>query len=172
MVAIANLGIDAVRGDDEIGVGKFEVGIDLALEHELDAELFAARLQDIEQLLAADADEAVAGGAHAPALDQDLDVVPVVEGALDLLRGLDVPGAHIVHGGVGKHDAPAERVVRLVALDHRHLVRRILLFHQQAEIEPRRAAADANDAHMSFSVRIPRNLRAAYMALRPSINTH
>ncbi len=147
-IAIANLGIDAVGGNDEVGIRKFEIGIDLALEDQLDAELLATRLQDVKELLAADADKAVAGGAHAPALDQHFDIVPVVERGFNVLRGLGVPGAHILHGGVGKHHAPAERVVGLVALDHGHMVSRIFLLHQQAEIEPGRAAADANDAHI------------------------
>ena len=64
-VAAADLRIEAVGGDDEVGVGEFEVGIDLALEDELDAERLAAPLQDVEQLLAADADEAMARRAHA-----------------------------------------------------------------------------------------------------------
>ena len=34
----------------EIGVRKFEIEIDLALENQLDAEFLAARLQNIEQL--------------------------------------------------------------------------------------------------------------------------
>ena len=82
-VAVANFGIDTIRGDDEIGIRELEVGIDLAIEDQLDAELLAARLQDIEEPLAANADETVAGGAHAPAFDQDLDVVPVIEGAFN-----------------------------------------------------------------------------------------
>ena len=79
----ANLRIDAVGGNDQVGVGKFEVGLDLALEFQLDAQLLAALLQDIEQPLAADADEAVTGGAHPAALEQHLDIVPVVERGLD-----------------------------------------------------------------------------------------
>jgi hypothetical protein len=89
----------------------------------------------------------MAGGAHAPALDQHLDVVPMVERDLDLPRGLVVPGAHVLHGGVGEHDAPAEGIVGVVALDHRDAVLGMRLFHQQAEIQPGRAAADTDDAH-------------------------
>ena len=147
-IPIANFGIDPVRGDDEVGIGKFQIGIDLPFEHELDAQLLATRLQDVEKLFAADADEAVAGGAHAPAFDQDLDVVPMVEGAFDLESGFCIPRAHVLHGGVGKYDTPAERIVGLVALDHGHVVSGILLLHQQTEIKPRRAAADANNAHI------------------------
>ena len=53
----------------------------------------------------------------------------------------------VAQGLVREHHAPAEGVVRLVALDHRDLVRRILLFHQQREIQARGAAADADDVH-------------------------
>ena len=59
-----------------------------------------------------------------------------------------IPSAHILHGRIGENDAPAEGVVRLVALDDRNVMGRVFLLHQQAEIEPSRAASDANDAHM------------------------
>ena len=62
-IAFTDLGIDPVCCDDQIGIRKLEVGIDLAIECEFDAELFAAALQDVQQLLASDADEAVAGRA-------------------------------------------------------------------------------------------------------------
>ena len=91
------LRVDAIGGDDQVGIGEFKVGVDLALEHELHPELFAAFLQNVEQFLAADADKAVAGGAHASVLDPDLDVVPMVERGRDRFRGLAVPGAHILH---------------------------------------------------------------------------
>ena len=41
-IALADLRVDAVAGDDQVGVGEVEIGIDLLLEHEFDAELFAA----------------------------------------------------------------------------------------------------------------------------------
>ena len=149
LVAIAHPGRSAVRSDDEVGVGKFEVGTDFALEGEPDAQRLAAGLQDVEELLAPDADEAVAGRADAPPLEQEFDVVPVVEGALDLGRRLRVPDLHRLHGRVGEHDAPPERVVRPVALDHLDVVGRVQRLHQQAEIEARGTAADANDAHFA-----------------------
>jgi len=34
-----------------------------------------------------------------------------------------------------------------VALDHHHLVRRVLLFHQQREVQAGGPAADADDLH-------------------------
>jgi hypothetical protein len=149
-VAVAQLRIDAIAGHDQVGVGKLEVTVDLAREHQLDAKFPAAPLQDVEQALAANADEAVAGRAHAPTLDENLDVVPVVECGLDPLRGRGVAGAHVLHCGIGEHHAPAEGVVWPVALDHRYLMRGMRLLHQEAEIETCRTAADTDDAHVRF----------------------
>ena len=74
-VAGADLAVDAVGGDDEVGVvfaGDGLVVLDEVLEHQLDADLFATRLQDVEQFLAADADEAMAAAADAAALEVDV----------------------------------------------------------------------------------------------------
>ena len=120
--------------------------IDLDLEVLDDTELGTAVLQDVEQALAADADEAVAGGAHAASLVEHLDVVPVVEGVGHLLGRLRVGATQVLQRLVGEHHAPAEGVERPVALDHRHLQRREAPLHEQTEIEARRAAADAQDA--------------------------
>jgi hypothetical protein len=42
---------------------------------------------------------------------------------------------------------PQPKVVGLVALDDADSVRRVELFHQQAEVQARGAAADADDVH-------------------------
>jgi predicted DsbA family dithiol-disulfide isomerase len=81
-----------------------------------DTELAAALLQDAEQPLALDAAEAVAARARHRAAVMDVDVVPVVEIAGDRgVRGL-IRGAEVLHRAVREHDAPAEGVVRAVAL--------------------------------------------------------
>ena len=123
------------------------VACDVRLEHELDAERCAARLQDIEQALAADAAEAVAARADLAAADVDLDVVPVVERAEDGVGGRRVGFAQVAERLVGEHDAPAERVVRAVALDHADAVRGRLPLHQQREVQAGGTAADAHDVH-------------------------
>ena len=92
-IAVADLREDAVGSDDEVGVRIFEIGLHFLLEHEFDAQLLAPRLQDVEQFLAADADEAMARCALARALEIEFDVVPVIEGDLDLRRRFGVPGA-------------------------------------------------------------------------------
>ena len=64
------------------------------------------------------------------ALEMQLDVVPVVKGLLDFGGRFAVPLLHIAHGLVRKYHAPAESVIRLVALDHRDVVVRAQLFHE------------------------------------------
>ena len=139
--------VEPVAGDDEVGVDVRRVVLHVGLEHQLDAQLLAACLQDVEQALAADAAEAVATRAHLVAADVHLDVVPVVEGVEDLRRGVRVGSLQVAERLVGEHDAPAEGVVGPVALDHGDVVRRVLALHQKREIQAGRAAADADDLH-------------------------
>ena len=89
----------------------------------------------------------MAAGAHAVAADVDFDVVPVVEGAQDLLGRGRVGRAQVAERLVGEHHAPAEGVVGPVALDDDDLVPRVLLLHQKGEVQARRATADAHDLH-------------------------
>jgi hypothetical protein len=91
--------------------GYSQVRVGLGLEHQFHAQRLAARLQDVEQLLAPDAHEPMAARAHAVPLEVQLDVVPVVERHLDLVGGGGVPLAHVVHRRVREHHAPAEGVV-------------------------------------------------------------
>ena len=146
-VQVADARVDAVAGDDQIGIREVGVGHHVLLKHQLDTQLFTTRLQDVEQLLAANAHKTVAAAADGAALETQLDVVPVVEGLLDGGGGGWVPLAHVLHGGVGEHHAPAKSVVRLVALDHGDVVCRILHFHQQAEIQASWPTPDTDDLH-------------------------
>ena len=117
-VSVTDLGIEAVGGHDEVGVREFKVRIDVALEGELHAKRLATALQDVQELLAADADKAVSGRALPRTFEDKLDVVPMIEGVGDLRRAFGIRGAHRAHHRIGKDDAPAERVIGLVALDH------------------------------------------------------
>src|ERR1700722_12734154 len=146
-VSVTDLRIETIGRHDEIGVREFDVGINLALERELDAKRPATSRQDIQQLLAADANKAVTGRALPRALEDEFDVVPMIECVGDLRRALGIRGAHRAHHRVGKDDAPAKRVIGLVALDHGDFVLWPELFHQEPEIEPGGAAADTDDAH-------------------------
>src|SRR5580704_3414567 len=147
-VSVTDLRIETVGRHDEVGVREFDVGINFMFEQELDAQRLAATLQDVQELLAADADKAVTTRALPRALEDELDVVPMIEGVGDLRRALGVRGAHRAHHRVRKDDAPAKRVIGLVALDHGDRVLRLALLHEEPEIEPGRAPADTDDAHI------------------------
>src|SRR6516165_2566474 len=117
------------------------------LEPQPDPQLETARLQDVQQPVAPDTAEAVAGGTYRAAAKVNLDVVPVVEGIQDLGGSLHVGRSERRQRLVGEHYTPAECVRGAIALDDGHLVRRIALLHQQGDIEASRAPADAGDAH-------------------------
>ena len=85
LVALANEAVDAVRGDDQIGVMKrFEIG-DFAREVEFDPELATARMQDQQQRATFGAAEAVSGRSHCIAMKVEVDFVPIGEFASDRL---------------------------------------------------------------------------------------
>src|SRR3984957_15925105 len=106
-VSVTDLRIETIGRHDEIGVREFDVGINLALECELDAKRLATSLQDIQQLLASDANKAVTGRALPRTLEDEFDVVPMIERVGDLRRAFRVGGAHRAHHRVRKDDAPA-----------------------------------------------------------------
>ncbi len=143
----AHRAVHAVGGDDQIGRPDRVQVAQLGLEAQLDPECRRARLQNAEQPLARDAAESVPAGADHAAPEMHVDVVPMGEIGLDLGQALGVAAVQVAQRLVGEHHAPAERVAGPVALDHRDRVRRIKLLHQDGEIEPRRAAAHADDAH-------------------------
>ena len=136
-VPVADAAPEPIARDDEVGIRVRLVALHVRLEHELDAERFAPRLQDVEKALAADPAKAVAARADRAAADVDLDVVPVIERGEDRLGGRRVGLAQVAERLVGEHDAPPERVVRPVALDHGDAMARVALFHQQREVEAR-----------------------------------
>ena len=146
-VAVADAAVDAVGGDDQVGIGEVATIVHLALEHQLDAQCLGAMLQDVEQVLALDAAEAVAAGGDDAALEMDVDVVPMREAVEDFLLARRIGAFQVAQRLVGEHHAPAERVVGAVALDHGDAVRRIAPFHLDGEIQARRPAADADDPH-------------------------
>ena len=146
-VAAADPAVDAIRGDDQIGVPVDREILDVALELQPDAEPAGALLEDLEQALAGDAGEAMAAGTHHMPLEVDVDVVPVLEAVLDRGGALGIVLPEVVQGFVGEHHAPAEGVVGAVALDQKNVMRRIAQPHRDREVEARRAAADADDLH-------------------------
>ena len=117
-VLVADATVEAVGGDDDISGQGADVG-DLVLEPQLDPERPGAILKDRQQPLPADARETMAARTYRPAMDVDVDVVPMDEGRLDDGGGFRIIGLEICEGLVGEDHAPAEGVVRPVALmDH------------------------------------------------------
>ena len=145
---VARPRIQPVGGDDEVvGLGQLRGAGDLGLETQLDAEPARALLQQLQQLLARDAGKAVAGGDDLLAAIMHRDVVPIGEMAADFAGAERIVLGEVLEGLVGQHHAPAEGVVRLVALEHGDVVRGVAQLHADREIKARRAAAEASDLH-------------------------
>ncbi len=145
---VARLGVEPIRSDDEIVLlGECRSALELRLEAQLDAEFARALLQKEEELAAADAAETVAARDDLLVVADDGDVVPIGEVGADGVRALGIVLGEVGEGLVGEHHAPAERVVRLVALEDDDLVGRIAQLHGDGEVKPRRPAAQTRDLH-------------------------
>ena len=146
--AVADAAVDAVRGDDQIVCAPFGiVRVAFGFEAQLDAQFSGAILQDFEQPLAPNADEAVARRANGFTMDVDVDVVPMREFVGDDLGRDRVVGHEVVDRLVGKDHAPAEGHPARVALEHMDLVARIAQLHRDGEVHPGRPGTDAGDLH-------------------------
>jgi len=109
----------------------------------------------VEELFARDAAETVACGRNGVAFKVDIDGIPMVEAGKDGVVGGEIGLGEIVEGLVGEDHAPAEGVVRAVALYDGNLSGGLGLFHEQGEVETGRASTDTCDAQgemlLSFS---------------------
>jgi hypothetical protein len=144
--ALTDRRVDAIRCDDQVGIREV-LRLRLPPELDLNAERPRTLVQQHQQGAAGAAAEAVAADAVRAALEVDLDVVPVGEGARDGAVGGLVRRLERVERGVGEDDAEAEGVVRLVALHHRDAGGREVPLHQDGEVEAGGAAADHGYAH-------------------------
>src|SRR6185503_13069529 len=145
-VLLADAAVDAVGSDQQIRIGELRFIANLMLKCLLDAEARRPLLQDVEQALALDAGEAVTAGADRGAVNVNVDVVPVIEAVDDGGVRRRVRGGEPCHGLIREHHAPAERVVRLVALVDLDARPRQRLFQQDRRIQPRRPATHTDDA--------------------------
>ncbi len=146
LVSQPGLAVGAVGRDDEVRVLESGLGVDLVLEALPDSELRCALLQDPEQALAADAAEPVAAADEALAGKMDVDVVPMMEVAYDGgVRGR-IGGAKVLHRLVGEDHAPAEGIVRPIALVDLDGGVRQGLAQQDGGVQARGAAAQADDS--------------------------
>jgi hypothetical protein len=89
-------------------------------------------------------------------MDVDVDLVPIGEVVDDLIVALGIRVAEVAEGLVREDDAEAEGVVGAVALVDGNVVGRVLLLHQQAEVEPGGAAADDGNLHRIPPPRVAR----------------
>src|SRR5262245_16016993 len=96
--------------------------LELGLELQRDAQRSRARLQNVEQPLAADAAKAVARRPRDGAAIEDGDIVPVHESVADRGRTLRIVSLEIRERFLRQDDAPAERVRGPVALDDEDVV--------------------------------------------------
>ena len=80
-------------------------------------------------------------------MDMDVDIVPMRELAADRLAADGIVRHQVLDRLVREDDAPAERVVGPVALEHMDIMARIAHLHRDGEIKARRPAAHACDLH-------------------------
>ncbi len=136
------------RCDHEVvRLGEIRGAVDLGLKAQVHAEGARPLLQQQKQLPAPDAAEAVPGRDDALAAVVDGDVVPIGEVVADRRRADRVIGGEIGERLVGQHHAPAEGVVRPVALVNGDVVRGVAQLHADREIKASRPAAEARDLH-------------------------
>src|SRR6185503_21084733 len=143
-----NLRVRAVGRDDEIVAAAARGALELGLELERDAQGTRAILKDVEQALAADAAEAVARRTGHRAAVEHGDVVPVDELAPDGVGALRIAGGEVDQRLIRQHDAPAEGVVRAIALDDDDLVAGIAPLHRDREVEPGWSPAETCNPHL------------------------
>ena len=140
----ARAAVHAVGGDHQIGVAPSAI-VRLMLEMLYDAQVRSASLQYVEQPLAADPAEAMAPGPYRHISMTHLDVVPVMEVRDDRVMRLRIHVPEPLHRLVGEHHAPAEGVVRTVALIDLDAGVRMRLLHEDGGVQPCRAAAERYD---------------------------
>ena len=147
-IAGADAAVQAIARDHQICAILLRqrlIVLHIRLKDQLHAQLLATVLQDIEQMLSANAAKAVACGAHAAALEEDLDIVPMIEGIANELGARGISGAQILQGLIGEHHPPAKRIKGPIALHHDQTHVREAAFHQQGEIQATGPATDAQD---------------------------
>jgi hypothetical protein len=122
-VAVADAAVGPVGGDHQVVIGPVvEVGARLMLEMERHSQCARPLLEDVQQALAADADEAVARRADRLARRCGPRYRPNGRIRPGSRRPKPVVPHQVLDRLIGEDHAPAERVVGPVALEQMHLV--------------------------------------------------
>ena len=135
-VATADPAVDAIRRHDQVGVGKCGGFVQFPVKQQLHTERHGAALQDVQQMPALDAAEAMAAGRDHATLEVDVDIVPVGKALEDLLFGKRIRPFQVPQRFIGEHHAPTERVIGAVPLKHSDPVRRITSLIWIAKYKP------------------------------------
>src|SRR2546427_1606828 len=107
--------VDTIGADQQIAIVLERIDVrDLSSKLDLNAEVFAAPLQNLEQAKAGNAGEAVAMNRDFLIAVDDVNIVPGFEVARDFSMRCFVGGAHVPERPAGKHYAPAEGIVGAV----------------------------------------------------------
>jgi hypothetical protein len=150
-VAAAQPAVGAVAGHHQVGPAEPGRVLDLGLEAHADAELPGPGGEDVEQPLAAHAVAEPGQAGRRLAVDQDVLVLPA-EGLLgDRLGGRRVVGPQALDQVVPEHHPPAVGDAGRVALEDGDVVARVAPLHQDGQVQPGRAATDADDPHARLS---------------------
>src|SRR5216684_1464749 len=144
---LADRAVGAIRCDDHIDAGQCRDVIDTLAEIEHDTGALAGPLQDIEEINPRRARKVVALKRNVDAAMDDLHVVaalmPGGKFAVELLVGLAQEG----ESDAREDDTPAIGRVGGILLVDADLVARIVLLHEECEIEAGGPATDDSDLH-------------------------
>ena len=152
-VATANAAVEAIAGNDEIGLvlgNGHMVVVDFATKDEVHARGATVVLQNVKEPLAPNAAETMACRTHRAALKEDLDIIPVIKRLQNLFGRVGVGSPQIGQGLVREDHPPAKGVVGLVAFQYRHREGGVTFFEQQGGIQARGPSANRQDAGQSW----------------------
>ena len=99
------------------------------VEPNIDAEIGASLLQDIQKRKSRDTGKIISANGDLLGFVDDIDVVPPLTSTGDLCEGWLVVVFEIGKSLIRKYDTPTESIIRVVALEDGDLVRAILFFH-------------------------------------------
>ena len=121
--------------------------IDVDTKPQHHTQLRAALAEDGKQLSTTDAAEAVSTGAHRASIAMHFDVIPMVERPRQVFGRGGVCCIQALDRLVTQHNAPAERIVRLVSFNDDDFCFGIAPACQQCRVQPAGASTDDQQSH-------------------------